>query len=95
MFNRLFWHNPFNREASVLYTIKQTGLPLREIISEMDRRGLVASGTTLTHPTVNRFLWKNGYIDYIKMRKKRYIENYRDFVDDSTWMQKIQQNKIP
>ena len=29
------------------------------------------------------------------MRKKRHLENSRDYADDSNWMQKIQQNKIP
>jgi len=81
---------------NLIYLTKNSDIStVREIISEMDRRGLVASGTSLTHPTVNRFLWQNGYIDYIKMRKKRYIDNSRDFTNDSNWMNKIQQNKVP
>ncbi len=52
-------------------------------------------GTSLTFPTVYRFLCQTGLIDYLKMRKKGHLKNNRSIEDDSTWMQKIQQNKIP
>ena len=81
---------------NLIYLTKNSDIStVREIVSEMSRRGLVTPGTSLTYPTANRFLWKNGYIDYIKMRKKRYVDNSRDFTNDSNWMNQVQQNKVP
>ena len=83
-------------ENNLIYLTKNSDIStVRAILSEMKCRGLVTHRTSLTYPTVYRFLCQNGFIDYIKMRKKRHLENSRDFADDSNWMQKIQQNKIP
>jgi len=82
-------------ENNLIYLTKNSDIStVRAILSEMNHRGLVTPGTSFTYPTVYRFLCQNGFIDYIKMRKKRHLENSRDFADDSNWMQKIQQNKI-
>lgn len=54
-------------ENYLIYLTKNSNIStVREIKSEMDRRGLVASGTSLTYPTVNRFLWKDlgSNLDY-------------------------------
>jgi hypothetical protein len=81
---------------NLIYLTKNSDInTVRALLSEMNRRGWVTPGTSLTFPTVYRFLCQNGLIDYLKMRKKRHLKNSRNFADDSTWMQKIQQNKIP
>ena len=83
-------------ENNLIYLAKNSDIStVRAILSEMNHRGWVTPGTSFTYPTVYRFLCQNGFIDYIKMRKKRNLKNTRSIEDDSTWMQKIQQNKIP
>jgi putative transposase len=81
---------------NLIYLTKNSDIStVRKILSEMNCRGLVTPGTSLTFPTVYRFLCQTGSMDYLKMRKKRNLINSRSIEDDSTWMQKIQQNKIP
>ena len=83
-------------ENKLIYLTKNSDIStVRGILSDMNRRGWVTPGTSFTFSTVYRFLCQNGFIDYVKMRKKRHLENIRDYADDSNWMQKIQQNKIP
>lgn len=81
---------------NLIYLTKNSEISsVRTILSEMNCRGLVTYGTSLTFPTVYRFLCQNRLIDYLKKRKKPHIKNSRSIEDDATWMQKLQQNKIP
>lgn len=83
-------------ENYLTYLVKNSDIStVRAIVSEMNQRGWVTPGTSFTYSTVYRFIRQNGLMDYIKMRKKQHHKNSRDFADDSTWMNKIQQNKIP
>jgi transposase len=81
---------------NLIYLTKNSDIStVRKILSEMNCRGLVTPGTSLTFPTVYRFLCQTGLMDYLKMRKKPPPKNSRSIEEDATWMQKIQQNKIP
>ena len=83
-------------ENNLIYLAKNSDTStVRAILSEMIHRGWVTPGTSLTFPTVYRFLSQTGLMDNLKRRKKRNLKNTRSIEDDSTWMQKIQQNKIP
>jgi transposase len=60
----------------------------------MNCRGFVTPGTSLTYPTVYRFLHQNRLIDYLKKRKKPSIRDSHSIEDNALWMQKLQHNKI-
>jgi transposase len=83
-------------ENNLIYLTKNSDIStVRAIVSEMNYRGWVTPGTSFTYPTVYRILCQTGLMNCIKMRKKRNLKNSRSIKDDSTWMQMIQQNKIP